>query len=399
MRIYTENQARLAKGFQASGVWAGIKKSRKDIALLLSEKPAAVAGVFTKNVVQGAPVVICREHLAHGQGRAIVINSGNANTCTGSQGLTDSRQMAALVARAIGAEPLEVFPVSTGVIGIPLPMDKITSGITEALAELKVEGLADAAQAILTTDLRPKTISVSFGPNDEYTLTGVAKGSGMIHPNMATMLAFLLTDAAVTTPVLQSLLGQVTDDTFNMISVDGDTSTNDSVLALANGAAGGEEISPGSALYAELAEAFTQVCTYLAKEIARDGEGATKLINIRVSGAVTKEQARIIARSVAASNLVKTAVYGADANWGRILCAAGYSGATFEPELVRVEIAGIEVFRDGQPILFNEAEATRRLKLPEVELVLDLGQGDQEATAYSCDFTYDYVKINASYRS
>lgn len=399
MELLTNEEARLAQGYQAAGVWCGIKRAKKDLAILYSQTQAAAAGVFTKNVVQGAPVRVCREHLSGGTARALVINSGNANTCTGAQGLADATEMAAICAKALNVPVTEVYPVSTGVIGVPLPMDKIRAGIAEALKKLSTGGLLDAAWAILTTDSRIKLASVSFGPQGRYTLTGIAKGSGMIHPNMATMLAFLLTDAPVSRGVLQPLLNQVVDDTFNLISVDGDTSTNDSVLLLANGYAGGEEIDVNSPCYSQLVQALQVVCTYLAKEIARDGEGASKLITVRVTGAEDVTQARAVARAVSASNLVKTAVFGSDANWGRILCAAGYSGAAFDLEKIRVEIMGLTVFAQGQPVPFDEVLAAERLKCPEVTITLDLGLGEASATAFSCDFTYDYVKINASYRT
>ncbi len=399
MQILTGDQAVLAKGYQSAGVWCGIKRAKKDLALLFSERTASVAGVFTTNAVKGAPVLICQEHLAHGRGRAIVINSGNANTCTGPQGLADSRQMAKLTAKALGLGVQEVFPVSTGVIGVPLPMDKIAVGISSAINNLASEQIGDAAEAILTTDLRAKVISVGFGQGNRYTLTGIAKGSGMIHPNMATMLAFLLTDAPISNEHLQSLLKEITDETFNMVSVDGDTSTNDSVLAFANGAAGGGPIIPNTAPYAELRAAFLEAGTYLAKEIARDGEGATKLITITLSGARSQHEARIAARAISRSNLVKTAVYGADANWGRVLCAVGYSGIYLELDKVKMSIGGIDVFAGGLPLPFDEAVASEVLSRSEVEITVDLGVGSASATAYTCDFTEGYIKINASYRS
>ena len=399
MLIKMGDQAKLAQGYLATGVWCGVKKAKKDLALLYSEYPATAAGVFTKNLVQGAPVIICREHLRSGSGRGVVVNSGNANTCTGPQGLADAKEMAGLAAQELGVAEEEVFPVSTGVIGVNLPMDKVRAGITRATAQLAADGLPLAAQAILTTDLTTKTIAVSFGPNNRYTLTGLAKGSGMIHPNMATLLAFLLTDAPVDHLVLQDLLRQAVDKTFNMISVDGDTSTNDTVLALANGAAGGDAITPGSPLYTEFQEALQVACLYLAKEIARDGEGASKLITVEVHGAKDQEGARLAARAIAASNLVKTAIYGADANWGRILCAAGYSGAQFNQEQVKIEIMEIPVFAGGEPLPFDEATIKQRLAGSEVVIRVDLGAGPGTATAFGCDFTCDYVKINASYRS
>lgn len=399
MEILTENQAILAKGYQSTGVWCGIKRAKKDLALFFSEQSASVAGVFTTNAVKGAPVLVCQEHLAYGCGRAIVINSGNANTCTGPQGLADSRRMAQLAAEALGVCTQEIFPVSTGVIGVPLPMDKIARGISAAVDSLAAGQLGDAAEAILTTDLRPKVISVGFGPDKRYTLTGIAKGSGMIHPNMATMLAFLLTDAPIGSAPLQSLLKEVTDETFNMISVDGDTSTNDTVLAFANGAAGGEPILLDSEVYAQLRAAFLAACTYLAKEIARDGEGASKLITIEVRGARNRQEARLAARSISRSNLVKTAIYGADANWGRVLCAVGYSGIDLELEKVKMSIGGLEVFAGGVPLPFDETCAREVLSQAEVTITVDLGVGSAGATAYTCDFTEDYVKINASYRS
>ena len=389
-----------AAGFRAAGVAAGIKRERKDLALILSDTPCQAAATFTTNRVQAAPLQVSREHLQRGPVRAIVCNSGNANACNGPQGLADARRMAALAARAVGVEPHEVLVASTGVIGVPLPMEKIEAGIQKAALALSESGSAAAAEAIMTTDTRPKEAALSLQIGGRSVkVGGIAKGAGMIHPNMATMLAFITTDAAVEKAFLQASLRQAVDRSFNMVSVDGDTSTNDMVVVLANGRAGGETIEAGSAAAWAFQEALTALCIRLARMIAADGEGATKLIEITARGAATQEDARRVVRAIATSPLVKTAVYGEDANWGRILCAAGYSGAAFDPDCASVFLGDLPVYREGSGLPFDETRAKEILRAKEVRITVDLGAGAEEATGWTCDLTYDYIRINASYRS
>ncbi|NHM26377.1 bifunctional glutamate N-acetyltransferase/amino-acid acetyltransferase ArgJ [Desulfofundulus sp. TPOSR] len=389
------------QGFLAAGVAAGVKyKGRRDIALIFSEVPARAAGVFTTNLVKGAPVVVTMERIARGRARAVVVNSGNANTCNGEQGIRDARAMAQETARVLNIPEEDVLVASTGVIGQPMPMDRILPGIAAAARELSSGGGAAAAEAIMTTDTEPKETALSL-PLSGHTVTigGMAKGSGMIHPSMATMLCFITTDAAVSAPCLQEMLRHAVDRSFNMISVDGDTSTNDMVLALANGRAGNPEIAAENEDYHLLRDALTEVCTRLARAVARDGEGATKLLEVKVINAASEKDARLAARAVVASNLVKTAIYGQDANWGRIICAAGYSGAHFDPDRVDIYLGDIMVARDGVALPFDEEAASSVLAGREVRVLVDLKSGEYEATAWGCDLTGEYVNINASYRT
>ena len=392
-----------AKGFKASGVFAGLKKARKDMAMIVSECEAVAAGTYTTNKVKAASVLWDMKLTGQGKARAVVVNSGNANACTGEQGLKDAEEMASYAACLLSTEKELVLVASTGVIGVNLDMAKIKKG-EELLVQSLSDDWKDAAQAILTTDTFAKTAacSVEIG-GKTVTIGGMSKGSGMIHPNMATTLSFITTDAAISHDVLQSLLGKTVDDTYNMISVDGDTSTNDSVLVLANGMAGNAEIRKGSAEEAVFEEAFRYVLGTLARMIARDGEGATRFIEMTVKGARTKEDAKTLARSVVSSSLVKAAFFGSDANWGRILCAMGYSGADFDPDIVDLSFVSpkgsIEVLSGGQPVPFDEDKAKEILLEKEVGAVADCHQGDGEASAWGCDLTYDYVKINGDYRS
>ncbi len=391
-------------GFEASGVHAGIKQKRPDLALLYSRAVCSAAAVFTTNRVQAAPVLLTREHLAKsgGRARAVVVNSGNANACTGSRGLADAREMASQTAAALGVAPEEVLVASTGVIGVPLPMEVVVPGIRRAAAQLSREGGAAAARAILTTDTRPKEAALALTLTDGRVVRvgGMAKGSGMIHPNMATMLAFITTDAPVAPHDLAGLLRAAVDDSFNMITVDGDTSTNDMALLLANGQAGGPALAPGTRDFLALQAGVGAVATYLAREIARDGEGARRLIEVQVQGAQDNAQARQAARAIARSNLVKTAVAGADANWGRIVAAAGYSGACLDPERLSVWLGDVQVVRDGIAADYDESDAAGALCEPEVTIRVDLGTGGTgRATAWTCDMTEEYVRINASYRT
>ncbi len=389
------------EGFLAGAACAAIKrKDKEDVAVLYSLVPAAAAGVFTANRVKAAPVLLCMERLAGGRAQAVVANSGNANACNGEGGLSDARAVTAAAAGVLGIPEEYVLAASTGVIGRRLPLDRVLPAVRQASASLAREGGARAAEAIMTTDTFRKEAALSFTCGGRrVTIGGMAKGSGMIHPNLATMLCFLTTDAAVTPACLRQALKSAVDMTFNMITVDGDTSTNDMAVVLANGLAGNEEICAPGEDYRIFVEALTAVCKKLAVDIARDGEGATKLIEVTVRGAATEEDARLAARAVAASNLVKAAVFGRDANWGRILCAAGYSGASFDPGLVDVFLGGLQVAAGGSGLDFDEEKAKEILGGEKVEIVLDFKEGSCNATAWGCDLSYDYVKINADYRT
>jgi glutamate N-acetyltransferase/amino-acid N-acetyltransferase len=382
------------------GVHAGLRrKGRLDLGLLYSEVPAAAAAVYTVNAFQAAPLKVTQESLAvENRLQAILVNSAIANACTGEQGLLDARQTQHKVAEVFSCAPHHIAVASTGLIGEPLPVEKIERGIE--LLQYAPEAATDFAQAILTTDTTTKTISIQIEIDGQpVTLTGFAKGSGMIHPNMATMLSFIATDAHLPAAQLDCLLRQATERTFNMITVDGDCSTNDMVIALANGQAGHAPVHRHHAEWAKLEEAFLFVCQELAKLIARDGEGATRLIEVQVKKAPSETMAKKIAKAVVGSNLVKTAVFGSDANWGRILCAVGYGAPEIDPGRIRLQIGSVPIIAHGKAIPFDEKEATQALEQPVVQIVLDLGQGDEEATAWGCDLTYDYVKINASYRT
>lgn len=388
------------RGFLAAGVHAGIKRQKKDIALVYSERPCTAAATYTTNRVKAAPLLVTQEHLRHDSIRAIVVNSGNANACTGQRGIEDARRMAAICARELGIEPHQVVVASTGVIGVPLPLDKIEAGIIQAKEALSPAGGHDAALGIMTTDTRTKEIAFLCECDGvRFRIGGMAKGSGMIHPNMATMLAFITTDAAVPKEFLQREMKQAVDATFNMITVDGDTSTNDMAVVLANGAEEAARIEPGTPLADLFSKALRRTCVELAKMIAADGEGATKLIEVRVKRAKTERDARLAAKAIANSSLVKTAVYGEDANWGRILCAVGYSGADFDPDKTSVYLGDVLVFHLGAGVAFDEGEAKQALSGSLVVITVDLGEGEAEATGWTCDLTYDYVKINASYRT
>ncbi|MCY3880784.1 MAG: bifunctional glutamate N-acetyltransferase/amino-acid acetyltransferase ArgJ [Chloroflexi bacterium] len=382
-------------GYRAGAAFAGIKTygaGKLDIGILLSDHPATAAGVFTVTRLHGAAIDVDRERLANGHGRAVVVNSGNANDSTGERGVRDAYRMAELAAAKVGIAAEAMFVCHTGVIGHYLPMDKIEAGI-EAV-EPSGDGGLDFARAIMTTDLVPKHCSVRFGP---YTLGGCAKGSGMIHPNMATMLAYLTTDAPIEQGTLQAALSESTDRSFNLITVDGDTSPSDTVLLFANGAAGGETIAPGGAHYDAFREALDAVCIHLAKAIARDGEGATRLIEVTVSGAATDADARSLVREIGTSPLVKTAVHGADPNWGRIVGVIGRSQAEILEEAVTVTVCGHRLFERTVPIPYDEATVSRAMSGEEVTIEVDLGAGEASATGWTCDLTADYIRINADY--
>ena len=397
-----------AKGFMAAGVEAGIKyQNRKDMAMVYSKTPCRAAGVFTTNVVKAAPVLWDKEVVeSEWEAQAIVVNSGIANACTGKLGYEYCRETAGAAADALEISPQSVLICSTGVIGMQLPMEKMTEGVRMLAKAIKPgeEAGTDAAKAIMTTDTRNKQVAVKVTiGGKEVTIGGMCKGSGMIHPNMCTMLAFVTTDVNISKKLLQEALSADVQDTFNMVSVDGDTSTNDTLLVLANGQAGNPEITEKGADYDTFVEALHYVNETLAKKIAGDGEGATALFEVKVIHADNKEDAKTLAKSVITSSLTKAALFGHDANWGRILCALGYSGAKFDPEAIELYLessAGkILIFKDGMAADYSEEEATRILSCSEVTALVDLKMGEAEATAWGCDLTYDYVKINADYRS
>ena len=390
------------QGFLSQGVYAGIKKDDKnDLAIIYSEYPCYAAGVFTTNVVRASCVDFDRRQLQDGMARAIVANSGNANACTGEQGWEDTMAMAALTAECLGIQPQEVLVASTGVIGVNMPMERVQSGIIAAANTLSDAGDANAALAIMTTDLINKEIAVEIEIGGKIAKIGaIAKGSGMIHPNMATMLGFITTDAAISSKCLQIILKAAVGKSFNMISVDGDTSTNDMVLILANGQAGNPIIEdPDSKDGQIFSQALEHIAIHLAKMIARDGEGANHLIEVQVNHAADEATARTIARSITSSSLTKAAVFGIDANWGRILAAAGYSGASFDPGLVDIYLGEEMVARDGMGLVFDEEQARLELEKDTVTIIVDLKAGEHSATAWGCDLSYEYVRINAAYRS
>jgi glutamate N-acetyltransferase / amino-acid N-acetyltransferase len=384
----------------AGGVMCGVRNTgRRDLGLLFSEHGCTAAAVFTRNVVKGAPLEVTRGAVGSGGARAVVVNSGYANAATGRKGLEDAYAMQAFAASALRIESGEVAVASTGVIGEHLPMDKISAGIEAVAAELGRDG-AGFAEAILTTDTRIKeaAVRVEIG-GTTVTVGGTAKGSGMIHPNMGTMLAFLTTDAAVEKGCLQETLRKVTERTFNRVTVDGDTSPSDLAILLANGAAGGGTLTLDSPAWSVFARAVEEVARSLAKEIARDGEGATRLVEVDVEGAKDEASAAALARSVVGSNLVKAAVFGEDANWGRVLTAIGYSGVNFEPNDVELWFGPVKVFADGEPVPHEVAEANAALSSGEVTVTARLNEGDASAAAWGCDLTYEYVRINGSYRT
>lgn len=397
-----------AKGYEAAGVEADIKyKNRKDMALIYSKEPCKAAGTFTTNVVKAAPVLWDKDVVDNSPyAQAVIVNAGVANACTGKQGFDYCSKEADKAAQLLNIPANSVLVGSTGVIGMQLPIDRICSGI-EALAADKAATLEaghDAACAIMTTDTVSKEIAVTFEVGGkEVTVGGMCKGSGMIHPNMCTMLSFVTTDVAISKELLQEALSASIVDTYNMISVDGDTSTNDTCLVLANGLAENKEINEKGEDFDKFMEALNYVNTYLAKKMAGDGEGATALFETTVYNAATKQDARVLAKSVICSSLTKAAIFGHDANWGRILCALGYSGVQFDPEKIELYFAGksgkIQIYKDGVATDYSEEEATKILSEPEVTVLVDMKMGNETASAWGCDLTYDYVKINADYRS
>ena len=375
-------------------------EGRRDLGLLFSEAPGGTAAfVCTTNLLKAAPLLVTRESVEGAGVRAVVVNSGIANAATGERGLEDAYRMREMAAEELGIGAGEVAVASTGVIGERLPMDRVKAGIREAAARLSQDGSA-FAEAILTTDTRTKEAAAKVEVGDRVvTVGGVAKGSGMIHPNMATMLAFLTTDAAVEKDCLQKTLGVATERTFNRVTVDGDTSPNDMALLMANGAAANEPLTEGSPDYRAFAGAVEAVMRHLAKEIARDGEGATKLVEVVVEGAESEDAAAALAKSVVGSSLVKAAAYGEDANWGRVVNAMGYAGVPFDPSKVELSFGPVKVFSGGEPVAHDVAEANAALSGDEVEILARVGDGEGSAVAWGCDLTYEYVKINGSYRS
>ncbi|MBQ8357437.1 MAG: bifunctional glutamate N-acetyltransferase/amino-acid acetyltransferase ArgJ [Clostridia bacterium] len=394
-----------AKGFRASGVHCGIRKNRtkKDIALILSEVRAHAAAVYTTNLVKGAPLTVTKDHIADGFAQAVICNSGNANTCN-ANGIEIAEQMSELVAKELSISAKDVVVASTGVIGQPLNIEPIAAGIPMLAKELSANGGEAAAEGIMTTDTVKKEIAVEFTLGGKTCrMGGIAKGSGMIHPNMATMLVFITTDAAISAEMLEKALKHDVQSTFNMTSVDGDTSTNDMVTILANGMAGNAEITADGADFAEFMKALNTVTVYLCRMIAGDGEGATKLLECKVTGAATEQTAKTVAKSVICSSLLKAAMFGADANWGRVLCAIGYSGANVDVNKVDVAFRSakgtVAVCKNGAGVEFSEEIAKEILLEKEIEILVELNSGDCQATAFGCDLTYEYVKINGDYRT
>jgi glutamate N-acetyltransferase/amino-acid N-acetyltransferase len=388
-------------GFLAAGVSAGIKKSgKRDVCVLAAEQPCPAAGVFTTSATAAPPVIVSREHVAGGMLRAVVVNAGNANACTGEPGFAAAREMAAAAARELGCASAEVAVCSTGVIGVPLPVDLVSAGIAEAVTELDRATGDEAAEAIMTTDTFPKQLAIAARAEGRtFTVGGMAKGSGMIQPNMATMLAFVTTDAPLSPAACDTLLRSAVARSFNRITVDSDTSTNDTCILMASGAEDGPELVPGTESYDAVAAAILEVATALAQMVVRDGEGATKFVTITVQGAVTEADAERAAFAIANSPLFKTALFGEDANWGRVAMALGKSGAQLDPARFEIVLAGILTCAGGTAVAFDEAEAARALAEPEIDVLVDLHIGDGEATVWTCDFSYDYVRINGDYRS
>lgn len=403
------------KGFSAAGIHSGVKRKKKDLGIVLSDRPCTAAGVFTTNVTKAAPVVLSQQHIAQQQIaqqsgilltqglRALLVNSGNANACTGGQGMVDAKAMVAFSGDAFGIPCESVLLASTGIIGVPLDMPKITSGI-QRLPSAMSKDLLPFGHAMMTTDTYLKIASTHIEiAGHTYALMGLAKGSGMIHPNMATMLGFLFTDAPVAQTYLQDCLSEATAGTFNMVSVDGDTSTNDMVLLMANGAGGGEVIDGTGAEDWRFKAAVQAVCESLAIQIAKDGEGATKTLEVQLSGGESLVAARQAARAVVSSSLVKAAFFGQDANWGRIACALGYSGASFSPDKLSIGLSSrlghIQLLNSGTPLAFEEDEAFDVLRGEHITIHIDLKAGAYQAKAWGCDLSYDYVKINGAYRT
>lgn len=392
-------------GFKASGVHCGIRKNKtkRDLALIFCEKPCTAAAVYTTNLVKSAPITVTQRHLSNGIAQAVICNSGNANTCN-DDGIEKAEKMAQLAADCLKIKADDVIVGSTGVIGQPLPIEPIENAMAELVSPLSVDGATDAAEAILTTDLRKKEVALELELDGKTVkIGGIAKGSGMIHPNMATMLCFVTTDAAISSQMLSCAVKEAADKSFNMVSVDGDTSTNDTLSVMASGLAGNSEIVSNDENYKIFADALTALCKQLSKEMARDGEGATKLLVCKVSGAKTEKDAKGVAKSVVCSSLLKAAMFGSDANWGRVLCAIGYSGCDVDINKVNVSFASkagrVDVCKNGAGIEFSEKDAKAVLSEEDIDIIVELNDGIGSAEAFGCDLTYEYVKINGDYRT
>ncbi|MHB1323818.1 MAG: bifunctional glutamate N-acetyltransferase/amino-acid acetyltransferase ArgJ [Coriobacteriia bacterium] len=398
---HAEGGVTAPRGFLAAGVSAGIKKSgKRDVCVLAAERTSPAAAVFTTSSMAAPPVAVSRDHLSSGVLRAVVVNAGNANACTGPQGLADAHAMTAAVGTALGCAASEVAVCSTGVIGVRLPLDAVLAGANDACAALDRRGGDDAAEAIMTTDTFVKQLAISVTTNGRtFTVGGMAKGSGMIQPDMATMLAFITTDAPLSSSACEGILRSAVSRSFNRITVDSDTSTNDTCILMASGAEGGPVLKPGTVAHDAVAAAVLEVAVALAQMVVRDGEGATKFVTVTVKGARDEYDAEQAAFSIANSPLMKTALFGEDANWGRVAMAVGKSGAAVDSERLEIVFAGIVTCRDGTAVAFDEAEAAVVLARPEIEIVVDLNVGEAEATVWTCDFSYDYVRINGDYRS
>lgn len=406
MYLLSDEGVTAPQGFLASGIHCGLKKNnlKLDLALIYSTVPANSAGVYTKNKVKGAPIYITKEHLLNKKAQAIIINSGNANTCTGEDGLMKAKRMTELQGKALKLKTSDVLVASTGVIGVPLNIDAIKDGIPMLTERLSKEGFEDAASAIMTTDTYKKQLAFEFEINNKkVTIGAMAKGSGMIEPNMGTMLSFITTDLNISGEMLNEALKESVKKSYNRVSVDGDTSTNDMVLVLANGLAKNDEIVEKDESYYIFLEVLNNLNITLAKMIAKDGEGATKLIECIVSNCKCEKDAEILSKSVINSPLVKTAIFGSDANWGRILCALGYSGVNINPNKVdlsfKSSVGEIEICKDGMPLLFDEVMAKDILLQDEITILINMNSGKHFSTAWGCDLSYDYVKINGDYRS
>lgn len=403
---YIDGGVTAPNGFLASGIHCGLKKSdlKKDLALIYSEVPAAAAGMYTKNKVKGAPIYITKEHLTNKKAQAIIINSGNANTCNGNDGLEKAKKMTTLQAKELNLKADDVLVASTGVIGVPLNIDAIKNGIPLLTEKLSKDGFDDASSAIMTTDTFKKQLALEFYIGDKkITIGAMAKGSGMIEPNMGTMLSFITTDLSISPELLTEALQTIVKVTYNRVSVDGDTSTNDMVLMLANGLAENPTITEKDENYNAFVEALSSLNTIMAKNIAKDGEGATKLLECQIIGAANEQDAVVLGKSVINSSLVKTAMFGSDANWGRILCALGYTNIDFDPEKVDVSFessaGSIDVCKAGSPLPFDEDKAKEVLSKKEIVIKVNLYLGDSSAYVWGCDLSYEYVKINGDYRS
>lgn len=390
-----------AKGFTAAGVKAGIKKSGNlDVAVIYTKTQAVVAGTFTQNKVAAAPVYVSKEVVATGTAHAIVANAGCANACTGQQGLDDAHKMAQIAADELGVNADDVIVGSTGVIGVNLPMDKLEAGIKDAVANLSADGSGNAGRAIITTDTHSKSVTCEFELSGKTVRMGaIAKGSGMIRPNMATMLCYITTDIAIDQTLLQKAVSGCVEKSFNMISVDGDMSTNDMVIVLANGEANNAKITEENADYQIFFDKLMMLCTELAKQIAADGEGASKFLTINVKGAKSFADAKTVGMAIANSPLVKTAFFGEDPNWGRVICAVGYSGADMVPEKTVVKFSGITIFANGTGATYDEKALAHVMKEKDIVIDIELNMGQEDATVWSCDLSYEYVKINGEYHT